>query len=365
MVRAIYQLTGSAGEKPSPPGRFGPGGASPQFRYRGRLIGLRWEPDDTFVVSADERPMIRVVPLANALTRSEDAKSVEDRLGALQAAQPPYRYLTAVVYPGEVSERDKLPLRLRLAVHDCHGGRHAVRPVPALIPVSPSDIDSVGRIARLLRFAIDGADAEDYPPAVPCNMNGLSALVTRLDWAALEVGTLMVLRPTRRGELDELTSDLAEIRSRATHPRQRELEREQLIQLQSDLRAASEQITKLTICPVCLWTPPKPELAMQLRDNRTYRCSCERCGSSWEIRQCTNTNCQGRYAVLTAAGLQDNLGGDGDHLDRVFAQDLLAAPCWTRARVYICPQCGKCSESDTAAAQSVCSRCRLLLDFSG
>lgn len=363
MVRAIYQLSGPAGEEPPAPGRFGPGADSPQFRYRGRLIGFRWDPDDTFVVSVDERPRLRVVPLAYALTRSEDAKSVEDRLGALQAARPPYRYLTAVVYPGEVSERDKLPLRLRLAVHDCHGGEHAGHPVPALVPVSPSDIDSVGRIARLLRFAIDGADAEEYPPAVPYAVKGLSALVTRFDWVALEAGTLMVLRPPRHSELDQLASNLADVRSRATHPRQRELEREQRIRLLSGLRAACEQIDRLTICPVCLWKPAKPELAMKLRDDRTYRCACERCGSSWEIRQCAN--CPGRYAVLTAAGLEDNLGGDGDHLDRVFAQDLLAAPCWMRARVYICPHCGRCPESDAAATQSACNRCRPLLDIIG
>ena len=359
MVRAIYQLAGSVGEEPPVPGRFGPGHTSPQFRYRGRLVSLRWNPDDTLVVSVNENPVLRVVPLPHALTRAGDAESVEARLSALQVVDPPYRYPTAVVYPGEASERDKLPLSLRLAVHDCHGGAHAGRPVPALVPVSPSDINSVGRIARLLRLAIDGTDAKEYPPAVPCAVEGVAALVAPLDWVVLEAGTLIVRRPPASGELDKLSSNLTEVRSKAPRPRQREREREQLIQLQSDLREACDDITRLTICPVCLWKPPKPELVMQTRDHHTYRCDCGRCGSSWEIRR--STSCPHRYAVLTAAGLEDNLGGDGDHLDLVFAQDLLAAPCWMRARVYVCPHCGKCPESDAPAMSSACNRCQLRL----
>jgi hypothetical protein len=357
MVRAIYQLTGPAGEEPLVPSRFGPGEGGPQFRYRGRLVSFRWNPDDTLVVSLDERPVLRVVPLPHALTRPGDAKSIEDPLDAVAAARPAYPYPTAVVYPGEATERGKLPLPLRLAAHDCHGG-HAGRLTPALVPVSPSDIDSVGRITRLLRRAIDGTDAKEYPPTVPCTVDGVATLTTRLDWVALEAGALMVLRPPRQSELNELTSSLAEVRSKSVHPRQRELEREQLTRLQSDLRKASEHITRLTICPVCLWTPLRPEHAMQVRnDSRTYRCACERCGSSWEIRQCAN--CRDRYAVLMAAGLEDNLGGDGDHLDRVFAQDLLAAPCWMKARVYLCPHCGNCPESDAPAMRSACNHCRL------
>jgi hypothetical protein len=323
------------------------------------VVSLRWNLDDTFVVAADEQAVLRVVPLANALTRSEDIKTVEDRLGALQAEHPPRHNQTAVIYPGEVGERRKLPLPLRLVAHTYHAaGSRAV----ALMPVSPADIDSVGRVARLLRFAIDSADVEEYPPSAPCVVDGASALVARHDWVALEAGTLMVRRPPQRGELDELISNLAEVRSKANHPRQREREREQLIKLQSDLQRACERITRLTICPVCLWTQARPEKAMQPRDDHTYRCDCERCHSSWEIRQCATCPGRRRYAVLTAAGLEDNLGGDGDHLDRVFAQDLLAAPCWMRPRIYICPHCGKCPESE--ATRSECTRCRLTLNSS-
>ena len=163
-----------------------------------------------------------------------------------------------------------------------------------------------------------------------------------------------MLRPPRPQELAEAESALAKIRTAAVHPRQRQRHRERVADLVADLRAACDDLAKLTICPVCQRAAAQPDRAMKLRDDLTYRCACEWCHSSWETRLC---HCGNRYPVLLAAGLADNVGGDGDHLDRVFAQDLLATPCWVRARSHICPACGRCSKSDAPEVVAACQRC--------
>jgi hypothetical protein len=204
------------------------------------------------------------------------------------------------------------------------------------------DIDSVGRVARLLRSAIDDAAAQPYPPAVPCDVEGVAPVAEAAHWLAAGPGELMVLRPPRPQELAETVSALAKIRTAAVHTRQRQRHRERVADLVADLRAACDDLAKLTTCPVCQRAAAQPDRAMKPRDNRTYRCDCEWCHTSWETRLC---HCGNRYPV-------------GDHLDRVFAQDLLATPCWVRARSHICPACGRCSKSDAPDVVAACQRCR-------
>ena len=351
-VRALDQL-GKAGDADARPGSPDAERTAPRFAYRGRAVELRWPADDTLTISVDTRNVLRIVPLAHALTRSGDPDSVAGWLAALSAgAEGSPR--TAVAYPGETGERERLPLPLRLALHDSYGGDHVGFPVPALVPVSPLDIDSVGRVARLLRSAIDDPAAQSYPPRVPCDVEGVAPVAEAARWLAASPGELTVLRPPRPQELAETVSALAKIRTAAVHPRQRQRHSERVADLVAGLQVACDDLAKLTTCPVCQRAAAQPDRAMKLRDNLTYQCDCEWCHTSWETRLC---RCGNRYLVLQAAGLENNVGGDGDHLDRVFAQDLLATPCWVRTRSHICPACGRCSKSDAPDVVAACHRC--------
>jgi hypothetical protein len=353
VVRALDQLA-----QPAAPGDATPGPQhgepGPLYRYRDRAITLSWQADDTFTISLEQRPVLRIVPLPHALTRSQDPETVEGWLTALAgAASGPER--TAVIYPGEPGERVHLPLPLRLAVHDSFGRGNVGRTVPPLVPVSPADIDSLGRVARLLRGALDDPAVQTYPESVPCTLDGVQEYVDGLDWIELASGNLVLSRLPRQRELSEFVSGIANLRSSAIHPRQREMYHGQLKELAAEVREAVDRMVRLTTCPWCLRAASQPHRTLQPRDHLTYRCECEFCGSVWETRRCVR--CGEISPVLVPAGLGESLGGDGDRLDRWFAQDLLAPPCWIRPRSYICTRCGYCPASEGTDA---CERCTSL-----
>jgi hypothetical protein len=329
-----------------------PGETGPPYLHRGETVTVDREFDDTLVVHRAGRPSLRIVPLPHALTAAErDAIAQTVRhLTASQASLPAGSI--AVLYPAQAHERARLPMPLRLAVSDVTGAEYASAALPALVPVGPSDIDSTGRVARLLRRALDTPALRDYPVPVSCPPELATQLALRTSW--IEAGTkeIRVLRPARQSELANLRTLLEELchisprRYGATPP--------DPARIASDVASAVQRLERLTVCPVCGCAAERPDRALVPRRDGTYRCECE-CRSAWELRWCQT--CGERYPVLIAAGLADELGGDGDYLDRVFSQDLLAPPCWISPRIYICPRCRRCPEAREDGTQVECGRC--------
>ncbi|MFI0409333.1 DUF2357 domain-containing protein [Actinomadura sp. 3N508] len=322
-----------------------------RFQYRGHLAGLDRSPDDTFALLLDERPVLRVVPLPHALT-SAAGQVPFDRIAA--GLGVPDGAAVIVVYPGEIAERKDLPVGARLASHEARGRGTT----PGMVPVSPSDLGSIGRVARALRAALDGQIMRGYPVRIATRISGTREWADRFDWIEWRPGELLVTRPAAHPEVQKMRASLADLRTRTDKARHQGDNRDELKALEAGLLAAVQTVRSLTTCPVCLREAPDPVRAFSRWKDETYRCTCHHCGTTtWELRRCPK--CNDRYPVLTVSGLSERTGGDGDHLDRLFSRDLLAPPCWVRDSSYLCWSCGHCPEVRSESAPEACTRCNL------
>ncbi|MGW3767912.1 hypothetical protein [Actinomadura verrucosospora] len=320
------------------------GEPGPRYTYRGHDVRLDWNRDDTFTLLLDDDPALRVVPVPHALTRQPE--HLDQHLNALRRNVGAE---VAVLYPGELVERERMPPHQRIAVHDAAG----TAALPRMVPVSPADLGSMGRLARTLRGVLDERIMLEYPARVPRGVTGDEVLTRRFGWLDHRDGQLLVTRPPLTSEVEPLDAVLAGLRTRADAARRQGDNQEEINRLRAGLVAAVDQVTKLTHCPICSHRPENPAAEFTVRDDDTYRCSCSNssCSTVWELRRCLS--CQARYPVLIVPSSANRPGGHGDLLDDRFSQDLLAVPCWHNARSYICRHCGGCSES---SAQT-CERC--------
>ncbi|MYW03326.1 hypothetical protein [Streptomyces sp. SID3343] len=366
LVRALEQL----GLSPKSPGTEDSDNAdgfdsAPGFddfgfhHHRHASVVLRRDlADDTFTLVVDARPTLRVVPLAHAVTAVPEPGAVQAWLETLWVPSPevpsaprpseptPPEPRVAVLYPADPGERPRLPPAVRAAAHSTHGTRGDGRALPALVPVGPTDVDSVTRVARLLRTALDCAPLADYPRSVRCPSGLARRLAENHDW--LEVGpdeSLLPTRPPSEAQWRTLATTLRSLRAGGAPGRRGAGGLHAPDPLEFELRDAVDELGRLPSCPVCTARARD----FQARDGLTYRCVCS-CGVSWENRRCGR--CGTSYAVLLAVGADRGTGGHGDHLDHTFGQDLLAEPCHLRARTHICPSCGHCDRSDRS-----CRRC--------
>ncbi|MEU6730459.1 hypothetical protein ABZ917_42710 [Nonomuraea wenchangensis] len=326
VLRALEQL----GLTPAGTGAPNAGEPGPAYAYRGRTVRIDWNHDDTFTLLLDDEQVLRVVPLAHALTGQSDLAELDGHLKGLTA-----ECRVAVLYPGERSEREALPLDRRLAVHNS-----------TMVPVSPTDLGSMARVARALRAALDEKIMLAYPARVTCRIAGAGALAGRFPWLTWRDGQLIVTCPPADHELARLTSALTDLRTRTDAARQQGDNAGELNRLRSDLLAAADQIISLSLCPFC----GRRATTFVPRDPDTYWCRCS-CSTTWEIRRCPS--CRRNYPVMTVPTLADRTGGDGDLLDEEFSQEVLAVPCWQNARSYVCPFCDHCPKS------AACDRCSL------
>ena len=81
---------------------------------------------------------------------------------------------------------------------------HSVRGqggLPALVPVSPADLGTMGRVAQLLRIAIEERIMLAYPKRVTCRVAEAKMLAGRFKWIRWQPGELLVVQPPPHHEL--------------------------------------------------------------------------------------------------------------------------------------------------------------------
>src|SRR5262249_46868924 len=180
------------------------------------------------------------------------------------------------------------------------------------------------------------------------------------DWLSARPDEGLVLtRPPAPAELASATARLAAMRKRAAGRIDLRGEVESLNRLATELPAAAERITDFATCPVCRHRRPDPWRTLHPRSRDTYECACDRtrggqCGTRWDLRVCAA--CNRSYPVLRPEPVLEPAAFDGDELDRLFGSQLVAAPCWLRPSVFICPSCGVCGEA-FAGKTAACQRC--------
>jgi hypothetical protein len=350
LLRAFDQL----GLEPDQHGVPG-SGATMAYKSRHAAVSLHWHKDDTFTVRREEAVVLRLVPIPHALAASSQESgmpSMVTHLHGVPAATP-----TLVLYPGARDERHGQQLSVAAKLRVFEGPESpapARRRVPIfLLPVSPLEIDSVTRIARALRWVIDGPRLSAYPPVVACGEEEARAVARTAGWLAAAPEGLRVIRPPADHERVASRAATLALREGTSRLLRRGANAERVERLWQDLERGADHLTGLTWCPVCNKPAARPERGLQPRPDGTYRCECDSCGSAWESRLCRA--CEATYPVLIPAG-QAGTGGYGDHLDRIFGAEIMAGPCWIRDRVFICPHCTTCAER-VSDRPLPCTRC--------
>ncbi|MEU4806319.1 DUF2357 domain-containing protein [Actinosynnema sp. NPDC023587] len=319
------------------------------FRLGDELVELDWDIDGSITLVRDRAPVLRVVPIPHCLMAARDIGELRTTLAGALSANPVGGVPVAVVYPGNSDERVVLPPDLQEATHGyrtpSNGG------ICAVVPVNPLEIDSVDRVSRALRWAVDGSLYRVYPPIVTASREESSAMAQRLDWVRPSKSALEVHRAPvdvtegtiARATIAALDQVHGNRRNAATNTRAAELT--------NDLLAAGLQVLSLTTCPLCRQPSVRPGRTLSARDNSTYHCVCGNCGGTWETRLCVS--CGDRYPVLSTPQAQDQTGGPEHVIEKELSHDVLASACWARPRVYICSTCRTCD----SAGKVDCSRC--------
>lgn len=331
LLHAADQAGWSVGTEP-----LTPGGGDVTLVQRTRTLRLRWETDGTFLLLSKDRPFTRVVPLLLTLSGDDGPDALD---GTVTEGDVP----TLVVYPGTREEREKLPRAVRLRVF--HGFDTAAR--LAFVPVSPLEIDSMSRVARGLRHALARAAVRRYArpsTAMPTRVAG--ALAEGVGWLTAGPTGLVASRPPTPAER---AAAHAAAPAAASRDAARSGADERLVTtLREEIAQLADEVAEVARCPLCGADPASP-YDFQPRDDDTFHARCRACDSSWETRRCA---CGDRFPVLRVDGGAPR-PADGDGLDRLYAGDLLATPCWVRATGYVCSSCGTCAQSRSIG----CDRC--------
>jgi hypothetical protein len=311
---------------------------------------LTWAEDGIRVLDGD-RPRIRLVPLVHALehTRPGDLDALRADLAAAVAE---WEEWTVVLHPAmpESAIGDTLAGVLDPPFPWVRGAIDWLR-------VSPLALDSVERVARLLRWAMLAPRMLAYPPQLGEIPSGLaqrlpariakssSGYILREPLADHEITALnldVALERAiaecnhlkeERDEADRLARELKDKpRERADHNIRKRQLLEPISQAEStvkhmqcfkkDLNAGSESLADLAICPVCGAT----ERPLKARGGDRFLATCIDCDTRWELLPAESGE---RIPVLAISVLQDNalppdyrsLGVDG-----TLGCDVLAIP---------------------------------------
>ena len=284
-----------------------------------------------------------------------------------------------VLYPEVSGGRDNLSdsvaLQLRSIGNDPRGG---LPDCVGFLPVSPWAIGSVERVSRAIRWFIDGARYDAYPPEVALSpeANRLLPSLSTIDWLQTRDGgkVLLIRRPPSDFEWDKLDLYSHEKKAETAHEvavddhrrlsdelrdavrdgrtgnlkQQKSAANKKKVELKRSLDAISLlrermadaylQAKALLLCPAC-GNQVDPVSDFDVRNNDCFRCDCPECGARWGTRMCSNGH---RYAMMLPGKFVDVADCSPGWEDRTYGSDLLAVPARNTdgSWGFVCPRCG-------------------------
>lgn len=317
-------------------------GNSIQFNsWRGNIT-LVWQHDGILRLEAERIQSLKLVPLLLQMTATSDVTTVSHILNEFQSISS-YKQgaQTIILYPGTEEEWQKLPLPLQQKINTLANHNLAKENNFAILPVSPLEIVSVERIARVIQWWFYSQHCQAYPYIIEDKIPGL--LLKPNPWIFQEGRQNKLLRPPRPDEAVSFHNSLSRLMNQVKA--QGLIAREEfhnLQQLESLPSKAKEQFKPLLICPTC----HQESTRFTPLDSQCFFCECKKCESVWGTRICRN--CSATYPYLQVLGLDNINPSSHQHvgwIERVLGRNTLAIPCWSNgsASNFICPSCGVCS----------------------
>jgi hypothetical protein len=315
----------------------------------GSTLTVHWAADSTVEVRRTAVLLVTFTPLPHPLTTDPQAPELRafadelDKRGSEAS-------LRVVAYPGTHGEQGALPAPLRRRANtvgnDLVGGSAI-----GLIAVTPTELDSIERVIRVLQWALIAPDAAAYPPRVslPPDLPG-DLLAACGSWLTRSGGQVTLKRPPESAEWDQLHELIAGWRVQYLPPARRRDRESAAGVFVREIEAARVLLRRLACCPVCR-TEASP------RDFRarpgTFQATCNACKNDWETRTCSF--CKYSYPVIHIR--RGTARESTQETTSQLGNEVLALPCWdASASAYICPQCGRCGEHAAPAAKE-CQRC--------
>jgi len=354
-------------------------GTSLTVQGHGLQLTVSWRSDGTVGVGVGERELSIVALSANLSVGGDDR--VRESLGRIRTSldERGNRDLL-VLFLASDDGRASTEWELLASLHTVgNDPRHALAGAGCL-PVSPWELGSTERVARVLRWFLSSARFLDYPlkVVVPEGARDLIDVREHARWltSADEGATLELRTPPQDYEWDALdvqsiarTAQADLQAARANHQRltdelreavrrgktgslvrQKHDAHEEVLQCERVAKASEElaarlqgvraRATALLECPTC-GRGADPARDFEPRDRGCFRCECRGCSTTWGTRLCGDGH---RYATMLPSGdFVDVAQQDPGWEDRVYGCDILALPArrsdgqWG----FVCPVCGR------------------------
>ena len=307
----------------------------------------------------------RFVPLLDMVAPDDDHSFIGRRWYDLSTEVD---RATVAVYLASSTSIRSMP-DLKVAATMCSAMDDSPKPGPHLtgIPVSPLEITSLERIARAVGLAVRTPVLAAYPPILNLESAPMPGrLVDHLEAADIGDPSLspllhrvgddsLALRrsltPSERAKLDTVVRALTDATRGTGWQRDHG---HHIARVQDSFDRATLLVDALLTCPAC--AVPADTRKLQ-RDGDIFTVECPSCGARWGHERCGS--CQARIPIIEPEQelLNPEIKGPG-WVERIFGQDALASPCWSRstANRYICPACRTCPLA-TEPAGSACLRC--------
>lgn len=305
---------------------------------------LRWEPDGTMTLDASgER--LHVVPV---LTRAPSDASIAAQFWTSLRAEAKAGGDTLVLFLGHPDDILSLPPELARAF----SGLEA----PRALPVAPWSLDSVERVARVLRSWEGPLRHRSYPLRATVRPDPGIPLPRWLHRVRDEVAVTMPPSDAEReaflATCERGAADLERQRAEALRARQAwDPGRRTALDALRALAIRSKEQGHFLRCPVCdsadrTEFKPQPD-THGIWERFAFRCVCLGCSSTLGLRMCGG--CERSFLVLEA---DVKLPPPGDvplrasWIDQAYGRDVFAEPCWLRnekRREFRCPRCGVCT----------------------
>lgn len=188
VVRALDQLRYSPGENDLEV----PVRAPFTWTLNGGATDLCWEESGRISIATAEGK-ITFAPLASDLANCRDDEEVEAVLQPILSSAEHTEGRLVVLYASSVRDQSGLSPSTQRKLHTVGNDPEARLPdTTAILPVSACDIGSVERVARALRWFLDGIRYHAYPPGVrTANLNShLSEVALQGGWLGTKSGIL-------------------------------------------------------------------------------------------------------------------------------------------------------------------------------
>lgn len=258
-------------------------------------VELSWNHDGTSSLHRDGAEVLRVVASPTALSDLR-GDEISDVIPSLAGEAEASRTQTVLLYPGRASQ-PPVP-----EFQTVSGDPDRIHARISCLPVSTVDLESVERLARVLRWVLTGERFRAYPPVIASDVtvplsdlpsallrqgrSGYWELLAPLDdlpvsWKQETHQRELALNEAKR-QVAALSHERLQLRQAQRKVERLQAELEEWNAFLTAVEAGRQKLADLRRCPVC----GTEEANFAAWQKGQFNCECRDCGAEWSLRHC-------------------------------------------------------------------------------